>query len=226
MKKLLCLLAMAVALPIVSLGQDFTIIESDSHHLSLRFELNEFSIDTVRREGELMHVITTKGITVPNDYGEPDLPTFNRFVAIPQGAQAIIEVRPSRGERISGINIAPSVGSQCENETERPFYKEPKYYECDAMYPSSAVVMAEPQKMRGVDAVHLGISPVQFRRRQRAFWRRPPAFPLLGSHPSEQHPELRRPALHRLSRQTASLAARPTDGLRIPHHHPRQRPLR
>lgn len=162
MKKLLCLLALAVALPIVSLGQDFTIIESDSHHLSLRFELNEFSIDTVRRGGELMHVITTKGITVPNDYGEPDLPTFNRFVAIPQGAQAIIEVRPSRGERISGINIAPSVGSQCENETERPFYKEPKYYERDAMYPSSAVVMAEPQKMRGVDVVHLGISPVQF----------------------------------------------------------------
>ena len=162
MKKLLCFFAFVIALPLVSVGQDFTIIDSDSHHVSLRFELNEFAIDTVRCGSELMHSIVTKGIVVPNEYGEPNLPTFNRFIAIPQGATATIAVRTSRSERITGINIAPSEGSQCENEAERPFYKEPKVYGSDAPYPAEAVVMAKPQKLRGVDVVHLGISPVQF----------------------------------------------------------------
>ncbi len=162
MKKLLCFITLVIAMPWITLGQDFTIIESDGHHVSLRFELNEFAIDTVSCGGELMHTITTKGITVPNEYGEPNLPTFNRFIAIPQGATATIEVRPSRSERISGINIAPSMGSQCEHEAERPFHKEPKLYGSDALYPTEAVVMAKPQRLRGVDVVHLGISPVQF----------------------------------------------------------------
>ena len=162
MKKLLCLLALAVALPIVSFGQDFTIIESDSHHLSLRFELNEFSIDTVRRGGELMHVITTRGITVPNEYGEPDLPTFNRFVAIPQGAKAVVEVRRTRNECITGINIAPSQGSQAENDPVPPLKKDTKTYSIDAFYPETSYIVTEPQQLRGVDVIHLGLSPFQF----------------------------------------------------------------
>lgn len=162
MKKLLCAFALALAMPFVMLAQDFTVIENDGHHLSLRFELNEFSIDTIRCGGVLMHSITTKGITVPNEYGEPNLPTFNRFIAIPQGATATIEVRPSRSEHISGVNIAPSMGSQCENEEQPPFFKDNKVYNKDASYPTEAVVMADPRKLRGVDVVHLGICPVQF----------------------------------------------------------------
>ena len=67
-----------IAFPLFAIGQDFTILESDSHHLSLHFELGDYSIDTVRCNGELMHVIASKGIVAPNDYGLPDLPTFSR----------------------------------------------------------------------------------------------------------------------------------------------------
>ena len=95
MKHRLFPIILLFALPQLSFGQDFTILESDSRHISLRFELTDFSIDTVRCEGELMHTIATKGIVAPNDYGQPDLPTFNRFIAIPQGARAVVEVRTS-----------------------------------------------------------------------------------------------------------------------------------
>ena len=150
------------ALPLVSFGQDFTILEADSHHVSLRFEINDFSIDTVRCEGELMHTITMKGITAPNEYGLPDLPTFNRFIAIPQGAKAVVEVRSTRSERMSGINIAPSVGTQCENEADRPLIKDRTCYATDALYPATNYVVAKPQSLRGVDVIHLGLCPVQF----------------------------------------------------------------
>ena len=162
MKHRLLPLILLLALPFISFGQDFTILESDSHHISLRFELGDFSIDTVRCEGELMHTITTKGIMAPNEYGLPNLPTFNRFIAIPQGAKAVVEVRRTRNERMTGINIAPSQGSQAENDPVPPLKKDTKTYSIDALYPETAYVVAEPQQLRGLDVIHLGLCPVQF----------------------------------------------------------------
>ena len=147
--------------PVFAMGQNFTITASDSQHLSLHFELNDFSIDTVSYEGELMHTINSKGIVMPNDYGQPNLPTFNRFIAIPQGAKAIVEISTTRDEVLDGINIVPSFGSQAENDPERPFFKDQKVYARNSFYPSEAFQVAEPQQLRGVDVIHLGISPFQ-----------------------------------------------------------------
>ena len=145
----------------LSIGQTFTITASDRNHISLHFELGDFRIDTVSLGGELMHTIAAKGIVMPNDYGQPDLPTFNRFIAIPQNARAIVEVRTTRDETRSGINIAPSVGSQAENDAELPFFKDPNIYATNAFFPRAAVQTAEPQQLRGVDVIHLGLSPFQ-----------------------------------------------------------------
>ena len=149
------------AFPLISLGQTFTITSSDRNHISLRFELGDFRIDTVRHEGELMHTIAAKGIVMPNEYGMPDLPTFNRFIAIPQDAKAIVEVRTKRNEILSGINLAPSDGSQCENDAELPFFRDPKVYASNSFYPAEAYRVAEPQQLRGVDVIHIGLSPFQ-----------------------------------------------------------------
>ena len=151
-----------MVLPLFSIGQDFTITASDRGHISLHFELGDYSIDTVVVDGEIMHSIVTKGIVVPNEYGLPALPTFNRFIAIPQGAKAIVDVRMSRDEHITGINILPSEGSWCENDPEPPFFKDPKVYSRNSFYPSEACCTAEPQQLRGVDVIHIGLSPFQF----------------------------------------------------------------
>ena len=161
MKRATFAILLLIAFPLFSIGQDFTVTASDSNHISLHFELKDYGIDTVMHEGELMHTIAAKGIVMPNEYGQPDLPTFNRFVAIPQGAKAIVEVRTTRNETLSGINIAPSDGSQCENEAERPFFKDPKVYSNNSFYPSEPFCVAEPQQLRGVDVIHLGLSPFQ-----------------------------------------------------------------
>lgn len=145
-----------------AVGQTFTIISSDRSHISLHFDLGDFRIDTVMHEGEVMHTITTKGIVAPNDYGLPALPTFNRFIAIPQGSKAIVEVRTRRSQRMTGINITPSEGSQAESEPERPFFKDSKVYATNAFYPAESYMVAEPQRLRGVDVIHLGLSPFQY----------------------------------------------------------------
>lgn len=165
MKRIISLsfvLLLATIIPHFATGQNFTITSSDRNHISLHFELDAFSIDTVSIEGELMHNITTRGIVAPNEYGQPDVPTFSRFVAIPQGARAIVEVRTSRDERITGINLRPAVGSQCENDPSLPFYKDTELYSTNALFPDKTFSMAEPQQLRGVDVIHLGLCPVQY----------------------------------------------------------------
>ena len=155
-------LALLLVLPLLSLGQQFVITASDRQHISLHFEIGDFDIDTLRHNGELLHVIKTKSIVTPNDYGQPDLPTFNRFVAIPQGAHAVVEFNSKGVERISGINIAPSTGSRPENDAEPPFVKDTRTYTVDAFYPSEAVQNTVPQSLRGVDVIHLSIHPFQY----------------------------------------------------------------
>ena len=162
MKRFAFSLLLLMAFPMLSIGQTFTITASDPNHLNIHFELNDFSIDTVRCNGELMHTIVTNGIVCPNEYGLPDLPTFNRFIAIPQGATATFELSTMRDGCMTGIDIAPSIGSQCENDPERTFFKDPKVYDCNSFYPATAYYVAAPQQLRGVDVIHLGISPFQF----------------------------------------------------------------
>ena len=165
MKKTILLsliLSLAIALPTLSLGQTLTVTASDSQHVSLHFELGDFGFDTVRCQGELMQTIVTKGIVAPNEQGLPDLPTFNRFIAIPQGAKAVVEMRTTRDERMTGINIAPSMGSIAENDPVPPLAKDTKTYSINALYPETAFVVAEPQQLRGVDVIHLGLCPFQF----------------------------------------------------------------
>ena len=162
MKRPIFMLFLLMASPLFSIGQTFTITTSNPNHLNIHFELIDFSIDTVRCNGELMHTIATKGIVCPNEYGLPDLPTFNRFIAIPQGAKATVEVGARGIEHMTGINIAPSIGSQCEHDTDRHYQKDTRCYSTNAFYPATSFVVAEPQQLRGVDVIHLGISPFQF----------------------------------------------------------------
>lgn len=143
-------------------AQYFEVTASDQKHVTIHFCLRDFAIDTVEIGGEVTHSIRSKGITAPLDYGMPDLVSFGRFVAIPQGAEAIVSANSKGGETIKGVNIAPSLGSQCENEPLRPFYKDPKIYEADALFPASALATATPLNLRGVDILHIGICPVQY----------------------------------------------------------------
>ena len=216
------MLILLLIFPLFVIGQNLSITASDSHHLSLHFELGDFSIETIKREGELMHSIDAKGIVIPNDYGLPALPTFNRFIAIPQGAKAVVEVSTTRDERMTGINIAPSVGSQCENDPERPFYRDTKVYTRNSLYPVETVMVSNLQQLRGVDVVHLFLSPFQFNpvTRELAIHREIDInIRFEGGNGTKQHSELQLFERPRLRHSQAAMVAKQVHRLRISHHH-------
>ena len=161
MKRSILALLLLMAFPLFSIGQTFTVTASDRSHITVHFELDAFSIDTVSVDGELMHRIATRGIVAPNEHGQPEVPTFSRFVAIPQGARAIVEVRTSRDECLAGINLKPTLGSQCENDPSLPIQKNLETYSTNALFPEKTFRVAEPQQLRGVDVIHLGLCPLK-----------------------------------------------------------------
>ncbi|TKJ38522.1 hypothetical protein CEE37_12200 [candidate division LCP-89 bacterium B3_LCP] len=122
-----------------------------------------FDLSQVIINGELMHTVTIPGDFLPNDAGAPDLPRTGRFVAIPKGAWAEVELVSYRIELFHNINLAPAFVLPWENDDSPLVYKkDAQIYSINADYPAEPVQLSEPVKMRGVDAVVAGITPFQY----------------------------------------------------------------
>ena len=127
------------------------------------FSLDRFSLEDFEIDGELMKNVYLPGVILPNDAGAPNLPGFGRYIAIPEGARAIVRILQSRTETYTNLEIAPAAPIQRENDDSPPVYeKNPAIYNVDALYPESPVKLSEPTQIRGVDVVTLGISPFQY----------------------------------------------------------------
>ena len=110
-----------------------------------------------------MKAVELPGHFLPNNEGAPDLPGSGRYIAVPQGAKAILKVIASRTEKYSNVNISPAPRIPKDNETGPLVYKKDrKIYTADRFYPSDPVLMSPPTKIRGVDAVMLGVTPFQY----------------------------------------------------------------
>ena len=129
----------------------------------VNFSINEFTFTDKNVDGEAMKAVQLPGHFLPNNEGAPDLPGSGRYIAVPQGAKAILKVIASRTEKYSNINISPAPRIPKDNETGPLVYKKDrKIYTADRFYPSEPVLMSPPTKIRGVDAVMLGVTPFQY----------------------------------------------------------------
>ncbi len=131
--------------------------------VELHFGLDSFGTTPVEIAGRSRQTINLPGVILPNDAGAPDLPGLGRYIALPQGAVAVLEVVTSRTEVYQGIDVAPAPIIQRENDDSPPVYAEdPAIYGLDAYYPAQPVRLSEPMTMRGVDVVIVGITPFQY----------------------------------------------------------------
>ena len=110
-----------------------------------------------------MKVINMPGVFLPNDEGAPNLPGVGKYVAVPVGASARLNIISMRTETYSGIEIAPAPRIPFENDDSPLHYeKNMAIYGQDAFYPASPIIISDLQKMRGVDIVMLGVTPFQY----------------------------------------------------------------
>ncbi len=144
-------------------AQQLKVLNQSKSSLSIELTIDNYKIKEIPDGDEVFHEIALSSIMIPNDKGKPNLPSVNRFVALPQGAKANVIVESYEKEILKNINIAPSKGIVSEYElTDEHFSKDRNIYSKDELYPNHIVSLTEQMNLRGVDAVGLSIAPVQF----------------------------------------------------------------
>jgi len=141
----------------------FNVVETDAIGLELVFSVPQFSLEEFDLDGQSMQNVILPGVILPNDAGAPNLPGVGRFIAVPEGAFAELELIDYRTEVFQNVEIAPAF--EIPLDTDRgplKYVKDMNIYNTDANFPAEPVVVSEPTQMRGVDVVNIGVTPFQY----------------------------------------------------------------
>jgi parallel beta-helix repeat protein len=143
--------------------QGFHLVSEKVAGIDIVYSMGSLRIEQMNINGETMDVVAIPGVFLPNDEGAPNLPGLGRYIALPQGAVAELEVVEARTQVLHDMNIAPAPPIPREDDDSPLVYtKDPTIYDKDEFYPREPIALSGPQKMRGVDVVILGITPFQY----------------------------------------------------------------
>jgi len=145
-------------------GQAGLVVSTASDtHVDVAFRLGSMHIEDVDVAGTPMQAITIPGVMLPNEVGAPDLPGTGRFIAVPQGAVARLEILSLKSQVFEGLDVIPAAQMPFETDDSPLTYeKDEAIYARDALYPEEPIRLSDPMNLRGVDAVVLGITPFQY----------------------------------------------------------------
>jgi hypothetical protein len=143
--------------------EGFNLKSQNPQGITLNYSVSEFTLEDIDIRGESMkHIILSRHF-LPGDEGMPDLPGSGRYIAIPQGATPVLHIKSVRKEIYRDINLAPAPRIPKDTEKGPLEYKKNSIaYTTDAFYPAEPVKLSELTRVRGVDAVILGITPFQY----------------------------------------------------------------
>jgi hypothetical protein len=116
----------------------------------------------VQQQATTYQRLSLLGSGSTSEIGQPELPSFGRFVAIPRGAQVQVQVLADQLETRSGYLLYPAQQPQVEQGEEPPFTLDAASYERDEFLPSEIVTVEGPYTIRGVEVILVRFHPVQY----------------------------------------------------------------
>ena len=141
----------------------FNVISETPFGMEVIFSTHEMIVEEMDLDEIPMKTYGVPGIFLPNDEGAPNLAGTGRYIAIPQGAKAVVTILDSRKEVYHNVEIAPAPNIPLDSDDSPLRYvKDMEIYNNDAFYPKTPVQVSESEQMRGVDVVVLGITPFQY----------------------------------------------------------------
>ncbi len=144
-------------------SQGMTLKQQGISGVNINFSINTMNLEDVNVNGTMMKSPRLEGIFLPNNEGCPDLAGTGRYIAIPQGSRAVLNIRSYRTVTYTNIEIAPAPRIPWDTEDgPAVFQKRADVYSKNAFYPENPVILSSPTQLRGVDAVMLGITPFQY----------------------------------------------------------------
>ncbi len=142
--------------------QGMNLTQQNRSGVDISYSITNFSVIEESINGKQMKNIVLPGTFLPNDEGMPNLPGISRYIAIPNGAKAVLKVNVYRTDKIDGLDIAPAPRIPLETEDGLYFEANEKVYSTNEFYPKEPVTISEVTSIRGVDAVMVGITPYQY----------------------------------------------------------------
>jgi len=76
----------------------FSIERQGKEGVKINFSVTRFFVEEQQINGTGMQVVSLLGVFLPNEEGCPDLPTWSRYIAVPQGAVASVKILACRTE--------------------------------------------------------------------------------------------------------------------------------
>ncbi|MBM3435398.1 MAG: hypothetical protein FJY07_04165, partial [Bacteroidetes bacterium] len=141
----------------------FSLKQESQNSVVVNYSLEGFAMQDMSLDGETLKTIEVPGIFLPNDEGAPNVPGIGRFIAIPRGATASINIIALRTEKMSDVSIAPAPRIPLDTDNGPLHYeKNLKIYNSNAFYPAENIQLGQQSQIRGIDVVMLGITPFQY----------------------------------------------------------------
>lgn len=148
---------------VVACGQSLEILNSSRSNLVLSLKIDEFALETSRQDGMEGQSIILNGIFLPNKAGMPDLPVISRYIAIPRGADLVLNILSQETETLSDVDLMPAPELPLDNDgAPMKYVRNDEVYSTDAFYPATPVVTSCPMKIRDVDAAIVSVTPFQY----------------------------------------------------------------
>ena len=139
------------------------LIDSNIYESILSFSFQDYQLEEVLVDNELFHKVKIEGGTQFLSEGNPDLPSVNTSIIIPDYSNMIVEIISENYIEVENINIVPSKGnlSRSINPNNVPYVFSDNY-NINSFYPSSIVSLGDPYVLRELRGQSVNIFPVQY----------------------------------------------------------------
>ncbi|MBO7617730.1 MAG: T9SS type A sorting domain-containing protein [Bacteroidales bacterium] len=144
--------------------EGLTVEQNTRSNLTMRHALKQLQIVNITDNGYRGDVVQGgTGISLPANAGEPNLPAFSRFVAVPNGATAHIEMGYRSMTTIADVDLLPAAPIKFDTDDSPDTYeKNLSIYNKNAFFPEQPVTVSAPFSLRGVQTVAVTVVPYQY----------------------------------------------------------------
>lgn len=142
-------------------------VKESAHNISISYHFPGFF--RIGREHELggktrqFDALEIEGVGYVMDSGKPQLPSFGRYVNIPDGSSYKITVKtPGKALRIEGIVVAPAQAKMTDGPERHALEFDEAAYASDELYPKDMVTVTGPMEIDGYNALLIHVCPFQY----------------------------------------------------------------
>ncbi len=140
------------------------VLSSSSGDFVFRIAFPGMEVGDVEKAGDIYQALSVRGGGRTNNVGWPELPTWSRFVAVPQGAIPQVEIVRYSAETLVGYNVLPAQELPVDKAgaPEPEFTKDQEFYGRDEFYPDRLAFVSQPKVIRGCQVSSLTLFPIQY----------------------------------------------------------------